>query len=196
MRQYPDLLRLLIARLVYNDAVIALIGLAGLYMTGTLGMDRSEILIMGIGLNVAAGVGAFAFGFVDDRVGARFTILSSLVLLIAGTVLAVAVPTVAGFAVAATLVGLGLGPNQSASRSLMRRFVDPRRSAEFYGLFALSGKATVWIGPLLFTLLRDGGASQRVALLPLIGMFAIGLLLLLTVNERRGIRRAEEVSGP
>ena len=69
LRHYPDLLRLLLARLVYNDAVIALIGLAGLYMNDTLGMERSEILIMGIGLNVAAGLGAFLFGFVDDRVG-------------------------------------------------------------------------------------------------------------------------------
>ena len=192
LKDYPDLLRLLIARLVYNDAVIGLIGLAGLYMVGTLGMEGTEVLIMGIGLNVAAGLGAFVFGFVDDRAGSRFTILVSLVLLISGTVLAIAVPTVAGVALAATLVGLGLGPNQSASRSLMRRFVDPRRSAEFYGLFALSGKATVWIAPLLFTLLRDAGVSQRMALTPLIGMFVVGLLLLLTVNEKRGISRARE----
>ncbi len=192
LRHYPDLLRLLIARMVYNDAVIALISLSGLYMIDTLGMDRSQILTMGIGLNVAAGLGALVFGFVDDRVGARFTILASLVLLISGTVLAIAVPTVPGFAAAATLVGLGLGPNQSASRSLMRRFVDPRRSAEFYGLFALSGKSTVWIGPLLFTLLLSAGVSQRIALTPLIGMFVVGLLLLLTVNEKRGISRARE----
>jgi UMF1 family MFS transporter len=194
LRHYPDLLRLLIARLVYNDAVIALISLSGLYMIDTLAMDRSQILTMGIGLNVAAGLGAFGFGFVDDRVGARFTILASLVLLISGTVLAIAVPTVTGFTGAATLVGLGLGPNQSASRSLMRRFVDPRRSAEFFGLFALSGKATVWIGPLLFTLLISAGYSQRIALTPLIGMFVVGLLLLVTVNEKRGILRARQES--
>ncbi len=192
LRDYPDLLRLLIARLVYNDAVIALISLSGLYMIDTLAMDRSQILTMGIGLNVAAGLGAFGFGFVDDRVGARFTILASLLLLISGTVLAIAVPTVTGFTGAATLVGLGLGPNQSASRSLMRRFVDPRRSAEFFGLFALSGKATVWIGPLLFTLLISAGYSQRIALTPLIGMFVVGLLLLVTVNEKRGILRVQQ----
>ena len=75
----------------------------------------------------------------------------------------------------------------------MSRFVDPRRSAEFYGLFALSGKATVWIGPLLFALLRGAGANQRVALTPLVGMFVIGLVLLLTVNEKRGIERSQEV---
>ena len=124
--------------------------------------------------------------------GARFTILASLLLLISGTVLAIAVPTVTGFTGAATLVGLGLGPNQSASRSLMRRFVDPRRSAEFFGLFALSGKATVWIGPLLFTLLISAGYSQRIALTPLIGMFVVGLLLLVTVNEKRGILRVQQ----
>jgi UMF1 family MFS transporter len=188
---HPDLLRLLIARLFYNDAVLALIGLASLYMETTIGMSSTEILATAIGLNVLAGLGALAFGFVDDRFGAKTAIVASLALLLGGAVLAIAVPSRGAFLIAAAFVGLGLGPNQSASRSLMARFVPVERSAELYGLFAFSGKATVWIAPLLYGLVIDAGGSQRVALLPLVAMLAIGLALIRSVDERRGMARAQ-----
>lgn len=189
---YPDMLKLLLARLVYNDAVIALIGLAALYMDRTLEMSANEVLVTGIGLNVFAGLGAWGFANFDGRVGARPTVLISLVLMIGGAGLALAVPTKVAFWVGAVLIGIGLGPNQSASRSLMARFLPAGRSAEYYGLFALSGKATVWMGPLFYTVLMTATGDQRLALTPLIGMFVVGLVLLLTVNESRGSARALE----
>jgi UMF1 family MFS transporter len=189
---HPDLLRLLIARLFYNDAVLALIGLASLYMQTTIGMSSAEILGTAIGLNVLAGLGAMLFGHIDDRFGAKAAIAGSLVLLLAGAILAVAVPTRAAFLVAAALVGLGLGPNQSASRSLMARFTPIERSAELYGLFAFSGKATVWLAPFLYGLLIETTGSQRIALLPLIAMLGIGLALIVGVDERRGMALARQ----
>lgn len=186
LREFPDLTRLLIARLFYNDALIALIGLSSLYMIDTLKMEREQILMLGIWLNVAAGLGAYAFGFIDDRIGSRQAILLSLLLLIAGLVLAIALPSAGWFWLASTLVGIGMGPNQSASRSLVSRFIAPSRSAEFYGLFAFSGKATVWLGPLLFLLVIAAGGSQRLAFLPLLVLFVLGLILLLGVDEQRG----------
>ncbi len=190
LREYPDMLRFLIARLFYNDALIALIGLAALYMSGTLGMSTEERISVAIWLNVVAGIGAFGFGYIDDTIGAKKAILISLVLLLVGASLTIAVPTQAAFWVASTLVGLGMGPNQAASRSLMARFVEPSRSSEFYGLFALSGKATVWIGPFLFAVVRGISTDQRLAFLPLIGLFVLGFVLLLGVDEKRGALRA------
>lgn len=190
LRAYPDLLRLLIARVFYNDAVIAVIGLAALYMDGTLGMPVGERLVVAIWLNVAAGIGAFGFGWLDDKIGAKPAIVASLVLLIAGVGLAIAVPTVTAFWIAATLVGIGLGPNQSASRSLMARFVPAGRSGEFYGLFALSGKATTWLGPLLFSIVVGATGSQRLGLTPLVVMLVVGLLLVGKIDQRRGMARA------
>lgn len=192
LRAYPDLLRLLIAHLVYNDAVLAIIGLAALYMQGTLGMSTADVMVTAIGLNVAAGFGAFAFGWIDDRVGARAAIAGSLVLLLAGAVLAIAVPTPDAFRVAATLVGLGLGPNQSASRSLMARFAPASRRAEFFGIFSLSGKATAWVGTLVFTVVVATTGDQRLALAPLVVMLALGLVLTLRIDQRRGEARARE----
>ena len=194
LRSYPDLLRLLIAHLFYNDAVLAIIGLAAVYMDMTLGMDFTEIMVTAIGLNVAAGVGSFAFGWVEDKVGARAAILGSLVLLVAGTLLAIAVPTAAAFRVAAVLVGLGLGPNQASSRSLMARFTPAAHRAEFFGIFSLSGKATAWMGTLAFGVLRDLSGSQRVAFLPLLLMFLVGGLFVLRIDQRRGEARARELA--
>ncbi len=193
LRSYPDMLRLLIAHLVYNDAVLAIIGLAAVYMDKTLGMGFADIMVTAIGLNVAAGLGSFVFGWVEDRVGARTAIVGSLVLLLAGAILAVAIPTATAFRVAATLVGLGLGPNQSASRSLMARFAPADRRAEFFGIFSLSGKATAWVGTAAFGLLRDLTGSQRVALAPLALMLAVGLVLMLGVDQARGEAQARAV---
>ena len=187
LRQHKDLLRLLVARLFYNDALIALIALASLYMSGTLGMDTREILMLAIWLNVVAGFGAFGFGFVDDRLGARLTILASLVLLVLGCGLAVVVPTREAFWVAGSLVGLGMGPNQSASRTLLARLTPSGREAELAGIFALSGKSTEWLGMTLFAVVRSCGGSQRVAMLPLLLLFVVGAAIMLGVDERRGI---------
>lgn len=187
---YPDLLRFLVARLFYNDAVIATVGLAALYMDRTLGMPMGDIMVVAVWLNIAAALGAFGLGYVDDRMGAKTAIHISLVLLIAGSALAIAVPTVSAFWIASTLVGLGLGPNQSASRSLLARFAPAGRATEFYGLYALSGKATTWLGPLLFSVVVSWTGSQRLGLLPILGMLVIGFVLLRGCDEGRGQRVA------
>jgi len=181
--QQPDLLRFLVAHLVYNDALMGLIGLAGLYMDRTLHMSTGEIMLTAIALNVLAGVGALAFGSLDDRAGPRVVVLSSLLLLIGGSVLAIAVPTRVGFWVAAALVGLGMGPNQSASRTLLARLAEGGRSAEYFGLFALSGKATVWVAPLLFAAVVEATDSQRAGFVPLVLMFGAGFGLMLGVRH-------------
>jgi UMF1 family MFS transporter len=183
---YPDLLWFLIARLFYNDAVIATVGLAALYMDRTLGMPMGDIMVVAVWLNIAAALGAYGLGFVDDRIGAKTAIHMSLVLLIAGSALAIAVPTVGAFWIASTLVGLGLGPNQSASRSLLARFAPAGRATEYYGLYALSGKATTWLGPLFFSLVVSWTGSQRLGLLPILAMLILGFVLLRGCDEARG----------
>ena len=194
LRRYPDLLRLLVARLFFNDALVAIMALSALYMVETIKMSGEDIILTGIWLNVVAGLGAYAFGHVDDRIGAKTTLVWSLFFLIGGVALAMARPDRTSFLIAATLIGLGMGPNQSSSRTLMVRFIVPQRSGEFFGLFELSGKASIWISPLLFSLIRDFGGSQRQAMIPLLVMFGIGLFVVLFIDEKRGSQ--EMVSSP
>jgi UMF1 family MFS transporter len=127
VRTYTDAARLLLARLFYNDGLNTVYAFGGIYAAGTFGMSFSEILVFGIVLNVAAGLGAYLFGFVDDRIGGKRTVAISLVALTAATVLAVVAPSRGWLWVAGTLIGVFGGPNQAASRSLMGRFTPRDR---------------------------------------------------------------------
>ncbi len=189
IRDFQDIIRFLVARLIYNDGLITVFAFGGVYAAGTFGMDTSEVIVFGIALNVAAGLGAFLFGLVDDRVGGRTTVLWSLVGLFVCSLVAVAAPNRAWFWAAALVLGLFMGPNQSASRSLMGRFAPKRYESEFFGFFAFSGKATAFLGPMLLGLIT-AGYGQRAGIAVVLVFFLVGGLLLLRVDEARGIARA------
>ena len=120
------------------------------------------------------GLGALAFGFVDDKIGGKKTILVTLVALSLATLLAVWAPTRLWFWIAGLLIGVFVGPNQSASRSLMGRFVPERHQAEFFGFFTFSGKATSFLGPLLLGAMTAAVGSQRAGVATVIVFFMVG----------------------
>ena len=186
IRQYRDMARFLFARLVYNDGLVTVIAFASIYAAGTFHMTFGELSILGIVLNLLAGLGAWTFGFVDDRIGGKKTIAITLVALSVAVVVAVLAPTKAWFWVAGVLVGIFLGPNQSASRSLMGRFVPEKHAGEFFGFFAFSGKATSFLGPLVLGL-AAGSFGQRAGVSTVLIFFIVGGLLLTTVDEQAGI---------
>ena len=186
VRRYRELVRFLIARLIYNDGLVTVYTFGGIYAAGTFGFSISEAIIFGIVLNLVAGLGAWIFGFVDDKVGGKVTIGLSLVFLGAATLLAALAPSRAWLWVAGVGIGFFLGPNQSASRSLMGRFVPKEHESEFFGFFAFSGKVSAFMGPLLFGMLADA-YSQRVGVVSVLLFFAVGGVLLWRVDEQRGI---------
>jgi UMF1 family MFS transporter len=189
---YRDITRFLIARLVFNDGLVTVFAFGGIYAAGTFGMSLSEVIAFGFALNIASGLGAFAFGFLDDRIGGKKTIMLTLVALSTATLLAVWAPTRGWFWVAGVLIGIFVGPNQSASRSLMSRFVPEARQAEFFGFFALSGKVTSFMGPILLGLITVATGSQRAGVATVLVFFVVGGALLLTVDEKRGMEVARE----
>ncbi|GAB4371390.1 MAG: MFS transporter [Acidobacteriota bacterium] len=190
--RFPQALRLLVARLIYNDGLVAAFAFGGIYAGVTFGFDFGEIILFGIWLNVAAGLGAWLFGFVDDRVGGRTTVLWSLAGLFVAALAVAAAPGRPALWAAGTLLGLLVGPNQSASRSLMARFLPRQKTAEFFGLFALSGKITAFLGPWLLGEVTAWTGSQRWAVASVSAFFLVGLVLVLFVDERRGILDADE----
>ncbi|MGH7460697.1 MAG: MFS transporter, partial [Longimicrobiales bacterium] len=106
---YREAAKLLVARMIYNDGLTTVIAMAAIYASAVLGMTLEQVLTMAIALNVAAGIGAFAFGYLDDRIGGKKTITISLVLLIVAGIIGVTTDTISGFWVAATLIGLMMG---------------------------------------------------------------------------------------
>lgn len=191
IRRYKDIFWLLLARLVYNDGLVTIFAFGGIYAAGTFGFTTEDIFIFGIALNLAAGLGAYFFGFVDDRIGGKTTILLSLVLLFVSSLLAVITTSRALFWLAAVGVGIAAGPNQSASRSLMGRFVPLSKENEFYGFFAFSGKATAFMGPLLLGMLTGLFDNQRAGVATVLFFFILGGVILLKVDEKRGADRAD-----
>ncbi len=189
--RYRQILRFLIARMLYNDGLVTIFAFGGIYAAGTFGFSFEDVIIFGIALNIAAGIGAYAFGFLDDLLGGKTTIIVTLSGLLAFAALGVFAPSPTWFWVAGIGAGLMVGPNQAASRSLMGRFTPSKKENEFFGLYALSGKATAFLGPMLMgvtTLMFD---SQRYGMAMILLFFGAGLVLMLFVDEKAGMSAAK-----
>ena len=189
VRRYPDIFRLLLARLFYADGLNTVFAFGGIYAAGVFGFTFEELLVFGLVLNVAAGAGAFALGFVDDRLGGKRTIQISLAGFILASLTALLAAERTLFWGAGLLIGLCAGPNQAASRSLLGRFAPPDKKNELYGLFAFSGKATAFVGPFLLGELTRLFGSQRAGMAVVLVFFVVGLALVQRVDEERGKSR-------
>ena len=192
-RHYKEAAKFLAARMIYNDGLATIIAVAAIYLGAVYDMEMREVLTMAIGLNVFAGIGAFAFGFVDDKIGGKKTILITLVLLIAGTMIGTRMTTVGGFWIAAAIIGLMLGPNQAASRSLLSKLVPDEKQAEFFGLYSFSGKVSSLLGPLVYGTVVARTGDHRLAMTSIMVFFVVGGLVLLFVREREGMLLAGRI---
>ena len=194
IKKYKQLVRFLFARIIYNDAIITVIAFGGPYAYTQFGFDmdtNGKLMIFGIVLNVFAGIGAFLFGFLDDLIGGKKTIQITNFGFIIALLIAFIAPSLENgelyFWICGILVGTFMGPNQAASRSLMGRMIPSSKENEFYGFFAFSGKATAFLGPLLFTLVIDLTGDMRWSMLMLALMFSVGMYLLNNVKVRKNI---------
>ena len=192
IRKYRQIVRLLLARLIYNDGLITIFAFGGIYAAGTFHFSFQEIMYFGIVLNITAGLGAFVFGFFDDWLGGKITVQVSLIGLIVASLIAVVTDSKTLFWLAGILVGIFSGPNQSASRSLLGRLVPQDMENQFFGFFAFSGKFTAFLGPLLLGILTDMFASQRAGMMIVIVFFIVGGLLLTRVDEQEGLAAAKQ----
>ncbi len=208
---YRNPLLYLIAYMIYNDGLAAIIAFGGVYATGTFGWTTVSLGIFGIILTVFATVGAFVGGRLDDRVGSKRTVLMSLVGVIVATlgivsvgrdsvlfVVAVAPPLPDGglfastpelvFMAFAVLLGICMGPMQAASRTMIGRMAPPGMTGEFYGLFALSGRATVFMAPAAIGWITSATQNQRAGVIAILPFLIVGFILLSFVRERQAER--------
>ena len=183
VRHNANIARFLLARLLYIDGLNTLFAFGGIYAAGSFGMDMGEIIRFGIALNVTAGAGAAAFAWIDDWIGARRTILIALCGVVVFGIPLLIVESKAAFWALALPLGIFMGPAQAASRSLMVRLAPPQKMTEMFGLFALSGKITAFLGPALLAWATLAFSSQRAGMATVIVFVAAGAAVLLTVKE-------------
>ncbi|MFQ5877627.1 MAG: MFS transporter, partial [Acidobacteriota bacterium] len=177
LRRLRDLFRYLIAFIIYNDGVTTVIAFSAIYAMHVIGFSMSQVMSLFITTQLTALVGAVGAGHLVDRLGARPTITLTLLLwcgVVAGAFLVESVP---GFYAVGIGASIGMGSTQTASRSLMGLLIPPGRSAEFFGLYALTGKVSAVLGPLLYGGVAALAGSERAAVLSLALFFVAGLLI-------------------
>ena len=186
MRRYPATLRFLVAYLLYNDAVQAVITLASQF-----GSDELKISAVILMVQFVAFFGSFLFDWIAKWIGAKHAVIVSL-LIWSGVLVSmyVSVRTERQFFIVAAIVAIVLGGTQALSRSLFSLMIPKGREAEYFGVYEISDKGTSWMCPLLFGLALQFTGSYRLSILSLITFFLAGLLVLLTVNVRQAAAEA------
>ncbi len=182
-RKHANIARFLIARMIYTDGLNTLFAFGGIYAAGSFGFSFEDLILFGIGINVTAGLGAAAFAWIDDWLGAKPTILISVSALTVLSTALLLIESTTLFWVFGLGLGVFVGPAQSASRSMMARLAPADMRTEMFGLYALSGKATAFLGPALLALTTDLFASQRAGMASILVFFVLGALLLLRVKD-------------
>ncbi|MES3003634.1 MAG: MFS transporter [Pseudomonadota bacterium] len=195
-RQYKDFMWLLLCAVFYQGGVAVAITLAAIYAESVIGFKQQETMVLIFVLNLAAAGGAFAWGYLQDRIGHKIALGSTLVGWIATCVIAATTTTKGGFWWAAAIAGLCMGSSQSAGRAMAGMFAPPRQLAEFYGLWTFAIRLASIIGPLSYGAIAWAtGGNQRLAILSTTGLFIAGLVLLIPVNVARGREAALRAGG-
>jgi UMF1 family MFS transporter len=189
--RYPMTLRYLIAYLIYNDGIQTVIVVATAFAADELGVETQSLLILVLMIQFVAFGGAFLFGYLARRLGAKRAIMISLTIWSAIVIYAYALLAnevqlyVLGF-----FVALVLGGSQALSRSLFSQMIPADHEAEYFGFYEISERGTSWLGPLAFAAAVQITGSQRVAIVSLIIFFVVGLVLLARVDVKRAIVEA------
>ncbi len=182
IKQYKGLSLFLLAFFIYNDAILTVIGFAGIYAKDTLHFSMQDLIILYAVVQTVAIVGSLVFGVITDKLGAKTTIVITLLIWLAVVTGAYFSQDAASFYIVAIFAGISLGSSQSASRSMMALLTPIEHTAEFFGFYdGFAGKASAVVGPLIFGLLSSS-FGQRQAIISLALFFAAGLLLLRKVK--------------
>ena len=204
MKNFPETLKYLLAYFLYNDGIQTVIAVSSTFaaaplIRGGVGMDQSTLIIVILMIQFMAFFGALLWGKLAYWVGAKRSIIVSLVIW-AGVVIYAyfglkGESRVLEFFIMGAFIALVMGGSQAISRSLYAQIIPSGKHAEYYSFYEISERGTSWIGPLLFGLMNQVFGSLRPAILSLIFFFVMGLIILPIVNVKKAVEdvRAYEV---
>lgn len=199
--QNPSLFAYLGSSMLYRDALNGLYAFGGIYAVGVLEWSIVQVGIFGILANITGVIGAYLGGRMDDRFGPKFVVRTSIIILSISSIVIIttdinhaffirlaegsSVPTII-FYICGGFIGAAGGALQAASRTLMADQAEPGRMTEAFGLYAMSGRATAFLAPLMIAIFTDISGSQRIGVIPVVVLFIAGLILLNKVHQRNG----------
>jgi len=190
--EFGELVKFLFSFLLFNSGIMVVISFAAIFAQKELGFTPGMTVLLIIVVNITASIGAFLFGFLDDTVGTKNTVMVTLFIWIATVITAFFVHSKQLFWIVANLAGIAMGSSQSSARALIGLFSPRTKSAEFFGFWGFAGKFSAILGILSFGIMSYLFSSNRVAILSTIFYFVAGFVLLLFVNEKRGRLAAVE----
>jgi UMF1 family MFS transporter len=186
-RRYRDLLLVFACGVFYQAGVATVIALAAIYAAQVMGFKTQDTILLVLVVNVTAAIGAFGFGYAQDRIGKTAALRYTIVGWVAMTVMAYFSRSGGMFWVAANLAGLCMGSSQSAGRALVAYLAPSDRSAEFFGLWGVATRLAAILGPLTYGAVTwITGGNHRLAILLTGVFFLVSLAILAFVDERRG----------
>ena len=193
LQHFGELMKFLAVFFFISCGISTVVSFSAIYAESVVGFAKSETLLFFIVVQVSSSLGAFAFGFVEDRLGAKKTIAITLVVWIFVILGAWWIPSKSFFWFVGNLAGLAIGSSQSSCRAMVALFSPQSKSAEFFGLWGLSGKLAATAGIYSYSLMTTLTGSMRSAILVTGLFFIAGLLGIFLVDEEKGRRTALEM---
>jgi UMF1 family MFS transporter len=203
LKHFPETLKFLLAYFLYNDGIQTVIAVSATFAAaplarGGLEVDQSTLTMVILMIQFVAFFGALFWGKLAGWVGAKRSIIISLVIWAAVVIYGYGglkgESRILEFWILGAAIALVMGGSQAISRSLFAQMIPEGKEAEFYAFYEVSERGTSWTGPLLFGLVNQLSGSLRPAILSLIFFFIMGLILLPFVNEKKAIEDARRYS--
>jgi len=211
VRRFSEFVKFILAFLVYNDGILMALNFAAIIGAVLFGMDQQQLIIFMIIVQVTSVAGAYVFGSLADRIGAKRSLVISILLMIGAVIGMLFCQSLVGFFLIGALAGFALTGVQSVSRTMVGMFSPSGQSAAFYGFFAVAGRTSSFIGPTIYGLVAAEAAlwyeaqgravtlaeqsGQRLAILSIAGFLLVGLVLLWFVNETKARAEAQSPAG-
>ncbi|HCX73256.1 MAG TPA: MFS transporter [Candidatus Cloacimonas sp.] len=190
--KFKELLKFIVSYLIYNDGIVVVISFASIYGASRFGMSTKQLIIYFIIMQPTSMLGAFFFGYVLDKIGAKKTITISLVIWLVVVIWAFFCQSVTEYYFVGLLAGIALGSSQSSSRTMLALLTPDDKMAEFFGFYSFTGKMAAIIGPLVYGEIARITSDQRWAILSIGFFFLLGISILQSVNESKGKQVASE----
>jgi UMF1 family MFS transporter len=189
---HRDLFRFLVSLVAFQAGVNTVIVMTAIYARAEFGLENRDLVMLVMVVNIAAAAGSLAAGFLQDRIGSVRTLVITLIVWLIALALVLFARDIAHLWIAANVIGFAMGGSQSSGRALVGLLTPAARTAEFFGLWGLANRVASIIGPLTYGLISlVAAANHHAAIGFTMVYFVVGLLLLLRVDETRGIAAAD-----
>lgn len=191
IRSYSILALFLLGFLFYNEGIQTVMSQASVFAREVLKMEPGELGLVVLMIQFVATPAAIGVGWIADRIGAKPTLLACLTVWCALLIVAYFVTHRWQFWCLGVVLSLVMGGTQSISRAIMGAMTPAAKTAEFFGFFNLSCRATSMVGPILFAQMLVLTHSANVAILSLLVFIVAGAIIVMFVDLSRGVAQAK-----